>query len=233
MKSRDDGLLSHEQLLLLALRDEKGTLERRAGMLDYTLAGAMLAELVLASRLTIASDDRHLVSLLEETPLHEDLLDECLARVTSAKRRRRATHWVSRFAGTKRLRHRIAAGLCRRGVLRESEDRLLLIFKRKAYPTLDPGPERRLLERLRRAIVSDDARLDPRTTVVLALAHATGMLRIHFDRELLKPAKARLERIAKGELTAAATSEAVRAVQAAVIATSVAATTVATMTATR
>ena len=58
----------------------------------------------------------------------------------------------------------------------------------------------------------------PRVGVVLliALAHATGLMRIHFDRRELKDRKERIEQIAKGELVGAATADAVRAAEQAV-----------------
>ena len=46
IKSRD--LHLHEQLLLLALRDDKGTPESRAGQYGFAMAGAMLAVVALA-----------------------------------------------------------------------------------------------------------------------------------------------------------------------------------------
>jgi len=48
-------LSMHEQLMLLALRDEKGTLDSRAGMHGYALGGEILAELVLAGRITLGN----------------------------------------------------------------------------------------------------------------------------------------------------------------------------------
>jgi hypothetical protein len=46
----------------------------------------------------------------------------------------------------------VAGGLGARGVLREEVDRVLWLFRRRIYPEVDPGPERELLQRLRRAV---------------------------------------------------------------------------------
>ena len=43
----------YEELMLLALRDEKGTLESKAGMYGYALGGAILSELLLSGRVTV------------------------------------------------------------------------------------------------------------------------------------------------------------------------------------
>jgi hypothetical protein len=228
-----DGLRLHEQLMLIALKDEKGTVESKAGMVHLALGGAILSELVLAGCVEVDSGKKPLVTLLRVKDQRDPVLNECLDLVASATRRRKAAAWVTRFAHVKRLRHRVAERLCRRGILKDSQDRILLLFTRKVYPTIDPVPERQLVDGMRGAIHSDGEIDDPRLAVLLALAHGTGMLAVHFDKQTLRSRKSRLERIAKGELVAGATMEAVRAAQAAVIVATTAATMIATTTATR
>jgi hypothetical protein len=203
----------HEQILLLALRDEAGTLERRAGMHGYALAGAILSELLLEGCIAVPDDKKKVVELVRVKNLHDPVLDESLGLIAAARRRRRASDWVWRFTRLERLRHRVAEQLCRRGVLKDSEATVLLLFKRKVYPTIDPAPERRLVERLRRAIFSDEPSIDPATAIVAALAHSTGLLSVHFERKALKQRKRRLAAVLKGQLVAAATREAVQAAQ--------------------
>ena len=112
-------LAIHEQLLLLALRDDEGTLERGTGAVGCALAGGLFAELVLRGRIGVDEQKPHRVTLLDASSTGDVLLDECLARVAGAKTSRGAEHWVTRFASFARLRHRIAEALCRRGILRE------------------------------------------------------------------------------------------------------------------
>ena len=233
MNQRRPDLYLHEQVLLLALRDEKGTVESRAGWYSLAMGGAILSELLLAGRIAVSEGKKDLVDLTDPAPLHEPQLDECLDLVANAKRRRSATRWVQKFAGLKRLRHRIAEGLCRRGILKDSEDRILLLFTRKAYPTVDPGPERRLLEALREAIFGDSDHVDPRTTILASVADATGLLRPHFGKKELKAAKPRLEQLANGDLASAATRAAVQAAVVAAMAAVSTAVTISTATSAR
>jgi hypothetical protein len=221
----------HEQMLLLIIRDKEGTVEKKAGMYRIALGGAILSELLLEGRIAIEEDKKKLVTVTSAAPIGEPILDEALAKISAAKRRRRASAWVSSLAGIKRLRHRVAGELCRRGILRDSEETVLLIFKRKAYPTINPTPERRLLSEVRAAIVGAASTIDARTAILVALAHATGSLRAHFDRQTLQRCKQRLERITRGDLIGGAAREAVQAAQAAAMAAIAAATTVATTTA--
>ena len=223
MKRRTE-LHPHEQLMLLALRDDKGTLESKASMHSFALGGALLAELSIHGRIRIDDTKKAMVDVADPQPLGEAVLDDCLERVVNAKRRARATTWVQRFANLKRLRHRVAAGLCRQGILRDDEDTVLLFFTRKVYPTIDPRPERELLDRLRDAVLGDAQTIDPDVALVVTVANAAGLLAAHFDKATLKRRKARLASIADGDLVGAATRQAVQAAQQAAIAAVSAAT---------
>jgi Golgi phosphoprotein 3 len=229
MPRSDADLFLHEEILLLALRDEKGTVDARARMYQYALAGAIVAELFLGERVAVEPDKKRLVNLVSARPLGDPLLTECLGRIAEAKRRQRLNAWVQRFARIRDLRHRVAAGLCTRGILRVSEDKVLWIFTRRIYPERDPRPEKRIIERLRRAIFTESRTVDPRTVVLLSLAHGAGLLAIPFDRKQLRERKKRIEHVIEGELLGRATREVVQAAQAAATAAAVAATTAATV----
>jgi len=210
-------LFLHEEIMLLALRDEEGTIESGT-MYQYAIGAALLAELLLSKRIEVEQPGkRKLVNLVSPTPLGEPLIDECLEKVSSAKRRAVLQTWVSRFAGVKNLKHRVAQQLCRRGILRTDEDKVLLLFTRKIYPEVNPEPENKLIERLRYAIFTDTRDIDPRTVVLLSLANSTGLLKVVFDKKELKGRKARIEQIINGEITGKAATEAIQAMQAAVM----------------
>jgi hypothetical protein len=205
-----------EQIVLLALRDDKGTPEFRATMHKYAIGGAILAELAFGGHVRIGEDKKNLVEPLAAFTLADPVLEECRAAVAGATRRKSAGAWVTRFARIRRLRHRVAEGICRRGILKDSEEQILLVFTRKAYPTTDPAPERLLLERMREAVLGDGDGLDPRTALVVALAHAAKMLGIYFGWKELWRRRARLKRIASGEPIDGVDRAAVAAIHAAV-----------------
>ena len=218
MTSDGHSLHPYEELMLLALRDDKGTLESKASMYQYALGGAILTELAMNEVIRIRSDKKMLVDHVSSRHIGDPILDECLELVSSAKRRRRARDWVERFGTLKRLRHRVAEGLCRKGILKDSEDSVLFIFTRKTYPTIDPGPESEIIGRLREAIFGHSAEVEPGTAIVASLANATGLLPVHSRKKDLKTRKRRLEELASGDLVGVATAEAVRDAQAAAIA---------------
>jgi Golgi phosphoprotein 3 len=211
-------LFLHEEILLLALRDDEGTIASGGTMYQYAIGAAVLAELLLSKRIEVEqSGKRKLVNLLSPSPLGEPLIDECLKKVSSAKRRAVLQTWVSRFAYIKNLKHRVAQQLCKRGVLRADEDKVLLIFTRKIYPEVNPGPERELIRRLEHAVFTDTRDIEPRTVVLLSLADSTGLLKLAFDKRKLKSRKNRIKQIVNGEITGKAAAEAIQAIQAAVM----------------
>lgn len=204
----------HEQLLLLALKDRKGTVDYRAGHYHLAMGGAILAELALDGFIRIDESRKARVEAVRGPGRPRDeVMDEALDQVRGSRRPRRAAAWVQRFGSVKRLRHRTAVGLCRRGILRTSESQLLLVFSRKVYPTVDPEPERRIIAALRDAVMGE-ADIEPGLGVVLSLAHTTGSLKIHFDRRELRTRRKRLKAIAAGEAFRASSHPAVAAQQA-------------------
>jgi hypothetical protein len=210
-------LFLHEEVMLLALRDEEGTIASGT-MYQYAIGAAILAELLLNQRIALdESKKKKLVNLISSTPLGEPLIDQCLEKFSNAKRRASLQTWVSRFAGVKNLKHRVAQQLCNRGILRATEDKILLLFTRKIYPELNPIPEKRLIERLRQAIFTDSRDIDSRTVVLVSLAEGTGLLKVIFDKKELKGRKARIKEISNGEITGKAAKEAIQAMQAAVM----------------
>ncbi len=210
-------LFLHEEIMLLALRDEEGTIASGT-MYQYAIGAAVLAELLLNKRIAVGeSRKKKLVDLISSQPFGEPLIDECLEKISNAKRRASLQSWVSRFAGVKNLKHRVALQLCQRGILRADEDKILLLFARKIYPEINPEPERKLIERLRQAIFTDSRDIDPRTIVLVSLANSTGLLKVVFDKKELKGRKARIKEISDGEITGKAAKEAIEAMQAAIM----------------
>ena len=219
MTARQSKLALHEEIILLALRDEEGTTET-GSMYAYATGGALLAELLLRDRIAVdGSRKKKLVNIVNAKPISDPLVDECLTKIREAKKRAPVETWVSRFAGLKELKHRIAERLCEQGILRADRDKVLLIFARRIYPEIDPTPEKELIGRLREAIFTDTNHLDPRTLVLVSLASSADLLKSVFDKKDLKGRRQRIEKIINGEVMGEATQQAIAAVQAALFVT--------------
>ena len=138
--------------------------------------------------------------------------------MVTSKKSRSPQDWVTRFGQLKDMKRRVAVGLCRKGILREREDRILVLFRRTAYPTLDGAPEQRVVDRLEEAVTGDSMDLDARTAVLVALANGTGILKHVLGKDLVKQRKDRIQEIGEGDIVGEATKAAVQAAQAAIIA---------------
>src|SRR5687768_7927867 len=94
-------LFLHEEIMLLALRDAEGTIAQES-IYKYALGGAVLAELLLHKRIGVMeSKKKRFVTAVSSKSIGEPLLDECLERISRAKRPTMLPTWVSRFAGMK------------------------------------------------------------------------------------------------------------------------------------
>ena len=208
-------LFLYEEIMLLALHNQKGTL---ASYAEHAVAGAVLAELSLEKRISLDGTRKQLVDLHNGRPIGDPIIEECVQIMKAARKRAPLGTWVSRLAGIKRLRHKVAERLCHRGILRTHEDKVLLMFKRRIYPEVNPGPEREVIERLRTAIFAENDRLDPRTIVLISLARGPDLLSAAFGRKEIKTRKKRIEQIVNGEMIGKATKEVIDACQAAIMA---------------
>lgn len=211
-----DHLPLHEEVLLLSLRDEEGTIPMETTY-RHAIAGAILAELVLRGRVTIVDpEDKQRVQVTNERRTGMPLVDECLEAM-AAEEPLPLKFWLTKFSALRGLKHRVAERLCDRGILREEEGKVLIVFSRRIYPETDPRPEHEVVERLRRAIFTDAREIDPRTIVLASLAKATNVLKLVFDKKELDGRKERLEQLISGELVGKAARDVAQAAQAAVV----------------
>jgi golgi phosphoprotein 3 len=207
----------HEEVLLLALRNDKGTIAGGV-MYEQAAGGAILAELILEQRVRVVTEGRSTYAEVQDSsPLGDTLVDEALQAMSAATRRAKLQKWVERFGRTKQLKHRAASALREQGILKEDVGTVLLIFSRRIYPELNPAYERAIVARLEDAICSDKT-VDARTSVLVALAHHAGLLKANLDRALLKQRRDRIKAIIQGDAVGKATKQAIDAMHAAIMA---------------
>lgn len=212
-----------EELLLLALEDEKGVVHSAASSsLDYGLAGAVLMELVLADRLRVEGER---VLLDDGSLAGDEVLDGALEDLGASKPRT-AEHWVGRW-GRQNLKDRLLERLVRKGVLRREEHRVLWIFPQNRYPERDAASERALRERVR-AVVLGGHKPEARLAALTSLIKACDLADEVFAPSERDRAHKRLEEMAEKDLVGNAVSDTVDQVQAATQAAVMASVTAAT-----
>ncbi len=117
-------------------------------------------------------------------------------------------NWVIRF-NDKRVYHRTASGLRRRGVLHAEDVSTWLFFTRSVYRIVDPETRRRLIARLEEGVFGKASTADAETRLLVALADASRILALHFARKRLGKRRRRLRELAASDVVCEAVSRAV------------------------
>jgi Golgi phosphoprotein 3 len=216
----------YEELMLLALRDEKGT--PQTGYLAYGLAGAILVELLQNECIALSTNRKQLVEVLDSSSTRDELMDGYLQTIAIAKRPYGLQHWVSKIAGDRALYRDVARQLCRRGILHTEEQAILFIFKREVYPERNALPEQAIMKRLQEAIFSDRENVDLQTVLLLSMIDGLQLSRALFGKEV-KSRKKRIASLISGEKVGKATRAMIDACQAATVAASMAVITASTI----
>ncbi|RUO72713.1 hypothetical protein CWI80_09225 [Pseudidiomarina sediminum] len=205
----------YEGLMLLALSEEKGTIE--GAYIEYGVAAAMLAELLLLKKLTLTNERTPKVQVSDTAVIGDDVLDEGLQKIAQSKRPRKLKDWVTKLAQVADLKHKVAAALVRDGVVALEEKKILWLFTQKVYPELNPEPEQALRRALRDLVLEQPLEVNPRQVLLLALAQSARLLPQVFSKAELKTHKKRIEELVKGEQLGVITKDVIAAVEVAMM----------------
>ena len=185
-----------EELFTLAIDDNEGAV--RASMkssLRFGLAGAFLAELVLANKIQMAEDR---LTLASSKPTGDALCDDILAMITADNKPHKLGHWIQAI-GSKLTIKQVA--------LRLVELKVIVIEKKQyewviPYPALPQGQAsaKYLLKQHLRGIVLAGEPASPADIVLFSLLKGCGLLRALFTQDERKLADKKVEEMAKGEV---------------------------------
>lgn len=204
-----------QELLLLALKDEKGTLAVESMFLRHGLAGALLLELLFEGRLAIVDKK---VKLIDGSTHPDPFLEGTLVYIRESKKERKLKDWVKRLAEKQsKLVREMTTSLVAAGILQHEEGKILWVFPHHTYPTNDPTPELLIRRRIDDVILGGSTP-DDRTSALISLALACRLAGELFEKDVRRDAKKRMKEIAKSNQGgAAAVKQAIEDVEAAVI----------------
>ncbi|GAB4321488.1 MAG: hypothetical protein Kow0010_01880 [Dehalococcoidia bacterium] len=171
--SRPEEISLMDQLLLLSIADDRGTIETPVPA-GIVLAGAALVELALRDRVRIADGAVHPV---RETPTGDPLLDTIAARCV--RETPQPCHvWILRAHRRHRLEAMVLSRLERRRLLERGERRVLRFFRVCSFVLLPAAGETRdaLRGQLRAALAAPLDAQPLRPACLAALLLAAGML---------------------------------------------------------
>ncbi|MCZ7421344.1 MULTISPECIES: GPP34 family phosphoprotein [unclassified Micromonospora] len=209
-----------EDLLLLLFQPRSGTIAGE-NTLFYVLAGAVLADLALADRVTMA--DRRKVSIVEGRAPSDELLRSAWDYVSEKPR---GVQTVLAAIGPE-LRKPVLERLIGRGDIRREDRKMLGLFRTTALRDGGTGRRARLLEEVRQVLV-DGAEPSARVAALAALLSGSGTLpQFYRDIPWTTPVIKRAKELEQGNWGAGAAAEAVtRTITATVVNSVIVSTTV-------
>ena len=212
-----------DELLLLAIDDTTGKTLAAGSTLDAGLVAALLVELALSERISIAPveagwRERGKITVINTAPTDDPDLDTVLDKLGTkdgqkVKNLISPMSWKPISAG---LRDRRLAALVQRGIVTEERS---AVWGIRHHPTLDPVPRLEIRNRVRSAVV-DGLTPTERTVALVALMEATGILTKVFANEDKKSLKSRAKRLSEGDWAAKAVKDAIAEMTAVLVAVS-------------
>jgi golgi phosphoprotein 3 len=188
-----------EELVLLALNDEKGDFGFNLSRMKFenALAGTVLMDLAFLNR--IDTDLEHLI-LVDKTPTQDALFDAVIALIAAEAGPRSAGDWIREV----RYRHPNLRGaflqkLLDRGILKQAEQKILWVFKQRRYPVIDNREEKEVKARIRETVLEQGIP-DPRDVVLISLMTACDLIDEVFSKEERKKALDRIEQLSRMDL---------------------------------
>ena len=207
-----------EDLLLLLLDDDSGVVSGTS-FLATGLGGAVLLELALAEDVTVEEKTSMWRSAKVRVRPGASSADPALqsALVVIAERERTAQDLVNRLG--KGLRDDLAERLAGRGILERRETKILGLFPRTVWPTVDASHERDVRAALTGALV-EGREPDDRTRALVSLLSALDRAHKVVDHPGLsnREVRKRAKELAEGEWAAKAVKDVIASANAAVTA---------------
>ncbi len=197
-----------EELLLLALDDEKGTIVDKTSI-KYGLVGALLMDLALMNKI---DTDLENLMIVDTSPTGDDVLDDVLTQIAQSNRTRTTAYWLVHLSqNSNTIKERLLDRLIQKGILKREEQKILWVFALRRYPVRDDKEEKEVKTRIRQVILSDSIP-DSRDVVLISLIKGCYLVDEIFSHKEIDAVKGRLEQIAKMDLIGQTLSEIIESV---------------------
>ena len=193
-----------EQLLLLGLNDEKGSVVFSASTaLPYGLAGAILLELFFMNRISIKDNK---VKLQNADKTNNEILDDALKLIRSSKKQRDTKYWIQLFQSKlKKLQERLAEQLVAKKVLSREAHSFMWLINYNRYPTHNELPEQNVRERIKSIVLKRAEPTDEEVSLI-SLIKVCELTNEIFEKSERKKAKAQIEKIVAKQSVSSAIS---------------------------
>jgi golgi phosphoprotein 3 len=194
-----------EEMILLAIEDD-GSVSHTAGTVDFRwgMVGACLVDLNTRGRIDVDLDAIHVIS---SEPVGCPALDLVLGLLRDSAPRS-PVDWIAELGEHSRdiIRHAIGS-LIERGILDQQEKRFLWVMKTRRYPVIDGKEQTEAKLRIVSLLLGNDLPT-PHDTVLIGLAHASGLLEGFLSNAEVARLEDRLQQIGNLDLIARAVERA-------------------------
>jgi len=186
-----------EDLMLLAVHDEKGSLIFSASAnLPYGLAGAILLDLIEKNKIQISNKK---IILNDYSPTGNQYLDDVLILMKNKSKEVELKYWIQKIGNNiTDIQKLVLESLVEKGVLKKSEQKLLWLIEFNRYPTLNPIPELETRKKIHDAVLRNEAP-DPRTLSLVSLIYVCSLIDEVFNKEDRKDAKQTILKLMKND----------------------------------
>ena len=206
-----------EELILILLDDEKGTLPAIPQLtLHIIVAGAALMDLAARGKV---DNDAESVFVCDKSPTGIDYLDQVLTKIVGQDKERNVRFWINTIADDGAMIIDSSFDLLvERAILGVSQRKYLWIMKSRCYPTLDGTFERDVKRRIMNIVYSDDIP-QSKDIVLIALLDAGDIFRTLLGTKEYNQVRDRVQQISKLELIGQSTTKLIHDIQVALVAT--------------
>jgi len=170
-----------EELLLLGVHDEKGSLIFVASSaLPYGLAAALIEDLKEQNKIIIKDND---IILKDYSPTQFEFLDYALLKIKSKVKVKNIAFWIKTFAlDGKSIKEKILDKLVKDNILQEEKQKFLWLIKFNRYPTLNPIPELETRDFIHKSVLMNITP-DDKLKTLIALMYDCKLLNEVFPKE--------------------------------------------------
>jgi len=205
-----------EEVLLLALDDKTGRLHplpERA--LEFALAGAVLAELVSAKRITT---DAVKLTVKDASPTGDAVLDAALSFLPRDEPTMTLQKALARLAlKADKFKPLLYANLVQKGILQQQDKKFLWALRERRYPVIDDREEREARTRIRDIVLNPTAMPSPQDVVLIGLMDACDLDGFIFTPEELERSAERIKEICTRDSIVSALTKAIGEMQQAIL----------------
>jgi hypothetical protein len=187
-------LTLYEELLLLTIHGDKGIfIGSTIDPLKPGLVGAILAELALSAKISVANN--HRLQVVESTPMDDPLLDGVLTVLKNSDKEHKFSYWINTLnPKPEKLRRQITKSLIEKGVVTQEDDRLPWVIPSPFHPEIKASTKYLVIKHLRDVVLTqEDAQ--PHEIAFLSLVSACGLLDFVFLRDERKAASQKINEL--------------------------------------